>query len=220
MFRAYFFDLDGTLINSIPSIVASMRFTYLKHLGKDLPDDVLKSGIGTPLLKQLKEHSAMILGCSVENVDENLAQAMAETYLENNRESHLAGNVWPFDGVREMLAELKNRGALIGLVTSKGRDSVELDLKLTGLDSFFDCMICGGDAKEAKPSGAPVQAALDALNLSCEDAIYVGDAICDMQSGHAAGTKTGGALWGPFGRALEVAHPDFWLEKPTDLLEI
>ncbi len=220
MFRAYLFDLDGTLINSIPSIVGSMRFTYQKHLGGDLPDDVLKSGIGTPLLKQIREHSAMILKCSVDEVDDQLAAAMVETYLAHNRESHLAGNVWAFEGVPEMLEALKARGALIGLVTSKGRETVSLDLGLTKLASFFDCLICGEDAKPAKPSGAPVEAALRALKLSASDAIYVGDALCDMYSGHAAGVKTGGALWGPFGRALEAATPDYLLDSPGALLQL
>ena len=49
--------------------------------------------------------------------------------------------------------------------------------------------------------------------------VYVGDSIHDMHSGRAAGVKTAAALWGPFGRShLESAGPDYWLEKPEDLV--
>jgi pyrophosphatase PpaX len=51
--------------------------------------------------------------------------------------------------------------------------------------------------------------------------VYVGDSIHDMHSGRAAGVKTAAALWGPFGRNyLESARPDYWLERPGDLVAL
>ena len=51
--------------------------------------------------------------------------------------------------------------------------------------------------------------------------VYVGDSIHDMRSGRAAGVRTAAVLWGPFGRShLEGAAPDYWLEKPEELLTV
>ena len=49
----------------------------------------------------------------------------------------------------------------------------------------------------------------------------MGDSIHDLVSGRAAGVRTAAALWGPFGRSqLEGAAPDYWLERPADLLTL
>ena len=51
--------------------------------------------------------------------------------------------------------------------------------------------------------------------------VYVGDSIHDMRSGRAAGVRTAAVLWGPFGRShLEEAQPDYWLERPSDVLDL
>jgi phosphoglycolate phosphatase-like HAD superfamily hydrolase len=51
--------------------------------------------------------------------------------------------------------------------------------------------------------------------------VYVGDSIHDMRSGRAAGVRTAAVLWGPFGRGqLEGAQPDYWLERPEELLAL
>ena len=76
--RACLFDLDGTLIDSIPLILACYRHTFRAHFNEVPPDDVWVSGIGTPLLAQLRA----IVG------DEVLARRMADTYREFQDEHH------------------------------------------------------------------------------------------------------------------------------------
>jgi pyrophosphatase PpaX len=63
--------------------------------------------------------------------------------------------------------------------------------------------------------------AMERLGADPSTTVYVGDSIHDMHSGRAAGARTAGVLWGPFSRAdLEPAAPDFWLERPSDLLKL
>jgi pyrophosphatase PpaX len=51
--------------------------------------------------------------------------------------------------------------------------------------------------------------------------VYVGDSVHDMIAGRAAGVRTAAALWGPFGRShLEGSRPDYWLERPDELLAL
>lgn len=222
MFDAYLFDLDGTLIHSIPSIICSQRYALQTVVGGDLPDECLMSGIGTPLKLQLRDHAARIRGCKAEDIDDALADRLCETYLAHNLQSHLSGEIQPYAGIRELFAWLHENavanGTKVGLVTSKARKTVLIDLEKTGLEAFFAAVICGEDSVRHKPAPDPVWVALEKLSVQAENAIYVGDALCDMASGRAAGVKTGAAAWGPFGeRVLTAASPDYMLHSPLDL---
>jgi pyrophosphatase PpaX len=72
-----------------------------------------------------------------------------------------------------------------------------------------------------KPHPEPVEKAVRLLGSDPATTVYVGDSIHDMRSGRAAVVRTAAVLWGPFGRShLEGAQPDYWLEKPAELLTL
>ena len=225
MFDAYLFDLDGTLINSIPSIVNSQRFALQHLLHQTLPDDQLKSGIGTPLKLQLRKHAACLKHCAESQVDDALVEQLCQTYLQHNLQSHLSGEIKPYEDVPELFAWLQKQAQMgltkIGLVTSKARKTVEIDLEKTGLKPAFELLICGEDVSRAKPLPDPVIEALRRLHVEPSRAIYVGDALCDMQSGKAAGVYTGAALWGAFASELtSQGEADYELRSPLDLTKL
>ena len=85
----------------------------------------------------------------------------------------------------------------------------------------MDVIVGADDVLNPKPHPEPVEKALELMGASREDAVYVGDSVHDMESGRAAGVRTAAVLWGPFGRAeLEPTRPDYWLERPADLLTL
>jgi pyrophosphatase PpaX len=86
---------------------------------------------------------------------------------------------------------------------------------------LMDVMVCADEVANPKPHPEPVEKAVNLLGADPATTVYVGDSIHDMLSGREAGVRTAAALWGPFGRShLEVANPDYWLEKPADLVEL
>jgi len=111
--RAVVFDLDGTLIDTIPLIVASHRHAVQTVLGRDLPDEVLRSGIGRPLIEQMAVF------------DPDRAQDLYDSYRVWNH-ANTAALLGRFDGVDEVLRELDRAGAAVGVATSKSRDAVDL----------------------------------------------------------------------------------------------
>ena len=77
------------------------------------------------------------------------------------------------------------------------------------------------DVSEPKPHPEPVLFALERLGVAPGEAVFVGDSPHDIASGRAAGTRTAGALWGPFPRAsLEAAGPDALLGAQHDVLRL
>lgn len=127
----------------------------------------------------------------------------------------------PFEGTREVLAELRRRGYSLAVVTSKGRELGLRGLKLCSLDDLLDSAVFLEDTIVHKPHPEPILAALERLNTPANAAAYVGDSRYDIIAAQAAAVRSVGALWGPSPRIeLERERPSFVAESITDLLEI
>lgn len=202
------FDLDGTLIDSEDLILASYRHTMQRHLGHVPPDDAWRSGIGTPLIVQMRRFAR----------DEADVAGMIRTYTEHNL-THHDDLVRPFAGVREALAILRAAGLHLAIVTSKKARATYMGLRRCALSAdWFGTIVTAESVDRYKPHPAPVWRAVADLGREPADAVFVGDSPHDMRAGRAAGVLTAAALWGPFGRPeLEATEPDAWLEAPDDI---
>jgi len=204
------FDLDGTLIDSIRLIIDSYHHTLAAHALPPKSDAHWLAGIGTPLRVQFRHWSD----------DPVQLEAMIATYREYNL-SHHDTMVTAYPDVVEMVRAIRRAGLRTGLVTSKNRGGALRGLKLVGLEEAIELIVGADEVENPKPHPEPIEIALRRLGEPAETSIYVGDSIHDMESGRAAGVRTGAVLWGPFGREhLERAEPDYWLERPADLLRL
>jgi pyrophosphatase PpaX len=127
----------------------------------------------------------------------------------------------PFDGVGQVIAELRSRGYAIGVVTSKSRELACRGLSLCSLDGMIDQSVFLEDTERHKPEPDPISRGLEKLNALPSQAAYVGDSRFDIMAGRAAGVCTIAALWGPAPRVeLERERPDFLAKDVAGLLEI
>jgi pyrophosphatase PpaX len=206
-FTTFLFDLDGTLIDSVDLILECYRHTMNEHFEKVPPDSIWLAGIGTPLRKQFAEFTD----------DPEEIEALAATYRDYHHQHH-DELLKQYPGVVEPVRDLKERGVKLGVVTSKMPWSTKRGLELCGFDGMFDAFVTADDVKKHKPDPEPVLRALELLQSTPEESVFVGDSPHDMAAGRAAGVKTAAVLWGPFDRkALEPLAPDFWIEKPSDI---
>jgi pyrophosphatase PpaX len=126
-----------------------------------------------------------------------------------------------FEGVYDTIKLLKEKGYKIAIVTTKLSDVVDMGLRLTKLDEFFDVIVALDHVTKAKPDPEPVLMALEKLGSSPEEAIMVGDNSHDILAGKNAGTKTAGVAWTLKGREfLASLQPDYLLDNMRDLLSI
>ncbi|HEX2601020.1 MAG TPA: HAD-IA family hydrolase [Gemmatimonadaceae bacterium] len=199
---AVLFDLDGTLVDSIALLLASMRHTF--HGRPRQPtDEEWIAGLGTPLPKQLTPY--------VESDEdrERLLNRYRAFQIENHDQlmSH-------YEGVIDTLALLYQRGHPMGIVTSKGNMMMERGLKFIGADDYIEVAIGYDSVHIHKPDPYPVKTALEKLEYGANEAVFVGDSPHDIQSGNQAGVITIAALWGPFTRsALEPYKPTHFLDN-------
>lgn len=204
---AVLFDLDGTLIDSIGLLLASVKHTFSGREGSAPTEEEWIAGIGTPLAAQLAPY--------VES-DED-AHDLVVRYRTFQREHHDRLTT-PYDGVLDTLEQLYNWGHPMGVVTSKSNEMMERGLRHTGLDVYMKTMIGCDSCSVHKPDPFPVQMALDELGYEAHETVFVGDSPHDIASGNGAGVTTIAALWGPFSKAqLAPYKPTLYLESITDL---
>jgi pyrophosphatase PpaX len=208
--RTFLLDLDGTLIDSVQLILDSFRHTLAAHGLPPRSDDRWLAGVGTPLTAQFaewKDHAGTM-------------EALIETYREYNLANH-DRMVRGYPGVPEAVRAIRRTGRSTGLVTSKNRRGALRGLRLVGLEDAMDVLVCADDVVNPKPHPEPVEKAVRLLGADPTTTVYAGDSIHDLHSGRGAGVWTAAVLWGPFSRRqLEPAEPDFWLERPEELLSL
>lgn len=203
-----FFDLDGTLTESGPGIVNSVRYA-LKRFGIDEPDDAaLRRFIGPPLVYSF---------CTFYGFSEADAVRAMAVYREYYAEHGIFEN-GVYDGIPELLRALKAAGKTLCVATSKPEKFMFPILKHYGLFDYF--AFCGGsDEAETRADKATViRYVLERTGAKPDDVLMVGDRHHDIDGAKANGIQSIGVLWGYGDRAeLEQAGADYIAARPDDV---
>lgn len=185
------FDLDGTVLDTYTPILESMRYATEKVLGQPLPDEELVSKVGQPLVAQMETFAAD------HGHGPEVAEELTRVYREYN-ERDLDEKSAPFAGVPKAICALKDKGYLVGIVTSKRVSLATKSLKAHGLYDLFACVNGAEDSEGHKPDPDPLLQAAKKLGVSPSRCVYVGDSPYDLQAAHAADMPCVGVSWGKF----------------------
>ncbi len=178
---AIVFDLDGTLVDSLPDIVASFRHAFTE-LGIEAPSETLvRSEVGLPLESMYQRFAPS-----------EAVAALAAAYRRHYPE-HFADRSRPYPGVPELLAELRARGYAVAVATTKRSDMATRFVHAMGLADAID-HVQGTDGFPHKPAPDVVLRALQAVGG--EGRWMVGDTTHDVGAGKAAGLRTFAVTWG------------------------
>jgi pyrophosphatase PpaX len=200
------FDLDGTLVDTVPFILAAVRHTF-EGSGGCPSDAEWIAGIGTPLRAQLASFARR-----PDDV-EPLFQRYRAYWLE-----HHDARTRCFPGALEVVETLARRGHPLGIVTAKIEQGARRTLAHTGLLRHVRVVVGADSCANAKPHPEPVLVALAALGAAPSEAILLGDSPHDVAAAKAAGARGIGALWGACGReALAAAGAELFL---SDVREV
>ena len=207
------FDLDGTVLDTYAPILESMRYATEKVLGQPLPDEELVSKVGQPLVTQMQTFAAD------HGYGPDVAEELTRVYREYN-ERDLDEKSAPFAGVPKAICALKDKGYLVGVVTSKRVALATKSLKAHGLYDLFACVNGAEDSEGHKPAPDPLLQAAKKLGVSPSRCVYVGDSPYDLQAAHAADMPCVGVSWGKFfGRdALLEQMPSVLISDSAELV--
>ena len=184
---AVLFDLDGTLVDSAPDLVATVAWLRRQH---GLPPIELAA------LGQLASRGALGL------IEAGFADRpdLDRTLLRQQFLAHYGDNLWihsqAYAGVEELLDALDERGLPLAVVTNKPTPLARALIEAAGWRERFGCLVGGGCTPQAKPHPAPVLEACRRLGVLPSDACMIGDDRRDIEAGRRAGSLTLAAAWG------------------------
>jgi pyrophosphatase PpaX len=202
---AVLFDLDGTLVDTVPFILESVRNAF-EGYGRCPTDAEWIAGIGTPLRTQLAGFARR-----PEDV-EVLFQRYRSYWLLHHDEKTAA-----FPGAVEVVRELAAAGHPIGVVTAKIEQGALRTLAHTGFLPYVGAIVGADTCANAKPHPEPVLLALARLDRPPTEGVMIGDSPHDLAAARAAGAVSVAALWGACGREALAPRADHVLERVTDL---
>lgn len=211
--KAYLFDMDGTLVNSLESIAYFANKALGKFGLKTIPVERYKYlvGNGAAILvkRMIKEN----------NGDEALFEKVFNEY-NTTYDNDFLYLTKPYDGVLEMLSKLKSQGCKTAIISNKPHSTAK---KIS--DELFGDLIdvCFGkrDGYPVKPDPESVNEIIAILEVDKKDCIYIGDTITDMETGKNADLYTVGVLWG-FRDEDEIksGQPQRIINHPLQILDI
>lgn len=210
-YRCALFDIDGTLVDTVELIVRALDHTFRKHLGVQISRDELRRTIGLPLHRQVRLFDHL-----VDFVPDHRAMEADEiAYYESHK--HLE-QVIP--EALEALKEAKRAGMRVALVTSKNRLELETFLPRLNVNGWVDAVVSSSDVARPKPAPDSVLVALERLQASPSEAIFVGDTVYDIQCAREAGVRVIAVGWGAHPvEMLRAERPDWLFEEPAQLRE-
>ncbi len=174
--RAVIFDLDGTLLDSLPLVLRAFAHALTPFGGR--PTMEIFAHLGGPPEKIFPSLMP----------DARHVPAAMLRLNEFTRENHHL--IAPFAGALALLGELQARGVRLAVWTGRDRESTDSLLLSNGMTPFFDVVVCGDDLPTHKPDSEGLKTILQQLALNPEDVLYMGDADVDVLGGVGAQVDT------------------------------
>lgn len=204
------FDLDGTLVDSIPDLTDAVN-EFMRASGRaPLAMDDVRRLVG----KGARNLVERALGNGTE---EEVEQSL-KIFLGYN-DAHIADKTVMYPGVPETLQELHRRGCRMVLVTNKTEYLSRKLLGVIGIGHYFEQVLGADSLPFRKPSPEPVLKVLRDAGIPADRAIMVGDSINDIAAGKTAGVVTVACTFG-YGTEMEFSQADYRIEAMNQLLEL
>ena len=181
MYKHIIFDIDGTMLDSEHADLMALQRVLRELQGVNYEIDKLQVALGIPGEVALKQFGI---------TDTARGSQLWSVYMKE-----LAHTMHLFDGIRELIAVLKEKGFELGIITSKNRDEYQHDFTPFGLDDCFDTVVTVEDSLAPKPSAEPMLTYLSKTGAQPQDVLYIGDTIYDSQCATSGGVDFGLAEW-------------------------
>ena len=215
MYKACIFDLDGTLTDTLESLTYSVNAT-LRELGLgQITPTQCKEFVGSGA-RRLIEQSIQASGDPEASRIEEAMEAYGRIF-----KVHCTYHVAPYDGIVDMLQELKKEGVQLAVLSNKPHLQTK-DVVATFFEEGTFARVYGQqEGVPRKPDPAAVHMILDELGVSSDECLYIGDSDVDMLTGCAAGVASVGVTWGFRSREVLKEHgATYVVDKPEEIVSI
>ena len=211
-YQTYIFDLDGTLLDTLGDLAASVNYAMRTHGMPEHSVDEVCRFVGNGV-RRLMERA--VPGGAAHPAFEAAFATFRRHYME-----HSLDTTRPYEGIPEMLQELKRRGKHTAVVSNKF-DAATKELCHHFFPDTIDVAVGEHEAEGIRKKPAPdtVLQALSQLGVGQEGAVYVGDSDVDIQTARNSGLPCISVLWGFRDREFLLAQgAETFVSQPSELL--
>lgn len=213
------FDLDGTLVDSVPDLAEALRM-MLAELGKESVSDAeVRNWIGNGVEIMVKRalSRSIIIDPELDNEQYLIARVRFDEHYQNNG----AGKTEIYPSVPQTLAALKKAGFTLGIVTNKPEQFIPDILAELKLAEYFTDIIGGDTLVTNKPSPEGLQFLQEQHQLTKQNMLMVGDSKNDILAAQNAAIASVGLTYGyNYGEPIANSNPDAVLDNFSDLLPL
>lgn len=211
------FDLDGTLINSVPDLANAVNFT-LKTLNKNTfqEETIVKwIGNGAEILIQRALSSSVEINSKLDIQTTKKALKIFLEFYDKN----VCVETTIYNGVKKTLEKLKKNGYILAIVTNKPFKFIKPILDFFDIENLFKCYIGADSLKYRKPHPMPLLHICQKFNISVKEAIMIGDSKNDILAARNARMDSIGVNYGyNYYENISLYNPTFVIDKFENIL--
>ncbi|MBU3594093.1 HAD-IA family hydrolase [Polynucleobacter sp. 71A-WALBACH] len=213
-YKGIFFDLDGTIADTAPDLVAAANQLLIARNLAPKPYEFLRPHASAGA-------RGLIGGAFGIDTDHPDFITLRDEFFANYEKALLVNSVL-FEGIDHLLDQLDSASLPWGIVTNKSERFTNPLTDLMGLRQRAVSTVSGDTTSYSKPHPEPILHAARAANIDPSSSVYIGDDIRDIMAGKAAGMKTIAAAYGYCGceEPPEAWGADFLVRHPKELLAI
>lgn len=215
MIKVCIFDLDGTLADTLSTIANYGNSALEAHGYKSIESEKYKALAGDGRDELIRRMLKTVGDTELKDFEK--VRKTYDTLYEND----MMGITKVFDGMKELLINLKKKHIKIAVLSNKPNNVVPTVIETLFGKGFFDA--CLGQLDNIKRKPAPDGAILIAqqFNVLPEDCLYIGDTDVDMKTGSSAGMDTVGVLWGFRNEEELISNgAKHIIKKPSEILNL
>ena len=215
MIKSCIFDLDGTLLYTLDTITYYINLTFAKHGINPLSTEEVRIIVGKGARDLISSSLRLRNEYRSDEFFENIFAEYKAEYEKNP--THLTV---PYDGVPELIGELRRRGIKLGVLSNKPHDAT-LPIVEHFFSEGFDLVFGAVNGYPLKPDPTRLIQMTSDFDIDISELLYIGDMISDIKTGKNANAGAVGAvLWGyQTKEELLCSGADAFFEKPSDIVE-
>lgn len=211
---AILLDLDGTLIDTAPDLVAVLNRLLREDRRAPLPYALARNEVSRGAIGLLRRAYG-------DDLEDDVLEALRARFLDAY-EGSVCINSRPFIELSNFIESVSEEEVRWGIVTNKPRRFTLALLRALEIDHLPACTVSGDDLAVRKPDPAPLRLAAERLGVAASECVYVGDAPGDIVAGRAARMRTVAAAYGYIrpGESIADWRPDAVASRPRDVLRV
>lgn len=212
---ALIFDLDGTLVHSLPGLAEALNALLAEHGRPPVTEDTVMQMVGDGAQVLVRRAWAHTGAAAADEDLDGLTDRFVSIY-----EGAAAAGTQPYPGVLATLGELGRRGHPMAVCTNKPHGATMVLLEALDMARHFRAVIGGGSVPGRKPGPEPVLAALEALGVGPEEALMIGDGANDVEAARAAGVATACVTYGYPHQPVETLGAGALIDRFEQVLDL